>query len=69
MKGWILPVVLFAIVASSPAVARGGTEVHEMASAPHDDERTTGSIDCRRRRYRNSNTYGCVAPAELSHWL
>ena len=67
MKGWILTVVLFAIIASTPAVARGGTEAHEMASNPYDDEPTTGSIGCRRWRYHDSHTYGCVAPVDLSH--
>jgi hypothetical protein len=67
MKGWMLPIVLLAIVASTPALARGGTEAHEIASAHHDDEPTTGSIDCRRWRYHDPHFYGCIAPADLAH--
>jgi hypothetical protein len=67
MKGWILPVVLFAIVASNPAAARGGTEAHEMASAHHDDEPTTGFMGCQNERYHDPDAYGCIAPADLTH--
>jgi len=68
MRVWIVPVVLFAMVASNPAVARGGTEAHEIASAHHDDDPPTGSIGCRRGRYHDPHDYGCIAPADLMHW-
>lgn len=65
MKRFLVAVACFAVVASNPVLAKGGTNMHEMASSRHDDE--TGSVGfagCSRARHRDCHTHRCVSPTD-----
>jgi hypothetical protein len=76
MRRFLLAVALFT-VASNPAMAKGGTNMHEMASShsvvragpptlslPPPREFLTG---CGRGRYRDPHTQKCRGPADLGN--
>jgi hypothetical protein len=51
-------------MANNPAIAKGGTNSHEMTSTRQDDVPATSSISftgCGRGRYRDAHTNKCVA--------
>jgi hypothetical protein len=62
---FLLAIVWLAVVANAPAVARGGTEAHELVSTRHDDDPITNSLGCGRGRYRDPHTHACIGPADL----
>lgn len=77
MKRFLLAAVCFAAIASNPAMAKGGTNFHEMSasrqvpvvragvptlSLPPGSEFLTG---CGRGRYRDPATHGCRGPADI----
>jgi hypothetical protein len=51
MKRFLLAVACFAVIASNPATARGGTNMHEMSSSrhPEDFHATSPSRPCPHR--------------------
>ena len=69
----LLAVVWVAVMAgdtaSNPAMAKGGTNAHEMASEHRDIEPgitdSIGFTGCGRGRYRDSRTHKCVGPADV----
>jgi hypothetical protein len=69
MGRFLLAVACFMVIAVNPVLAKGGTNMHEMASSRHDDDpSTTGSIgfhSCGYGRYRHSHTDRCVRPADF----
>jgi hypothetical protein len=68
MRRFLLAVALFT-VASNPAMAKGGTNMHEMASSRHDNKpNVTNSIyftGCSCGRYRNYRTHKYIIPADF----
>jgi hypothetical protein len=69
VKHVLLAVAWFAVMASSSAIARGGTNSHEMASTHEDDDAPVGSISftgCGHGRYRDPHTNRCVGPADVA---
>lgn len=55
-------------MAYNPAMAKGGTNSHEMTSTRQDDVPATSSISftgCGRGRYRDAHTNKCVGPADV----
>jgi len=66
IKRFILAVGWFAVIIGPPAMARGGTDAHEMASAHHDGDMITSTIDCGRARYYDLHTHGCVGHADIA---
>ena len=72
VQGWVkyflLAVAWFAVLAANSAMAKGGTNSHEIASPRQDDDPTTSSTSftgCGRGRYRDARTHRCVGPANL----
>jgi hypothetical protein len=72
MGRFLLAVACFTVIAtnpaSNPALAKGGTNMHEMASSRHDDSSVTNAIGftgCGRGRYRDCHTHRCVGPADF----
>jgi hypothetical protein len=69
MTRFLLAVAWFAVICGNPALAKGGTNMHEMASSRHDDDPSiTGSIGfagCGRWRYRDCHTHRCVGPTNF----
>jgi hypothetical protein len=66
MKRFLFAVAWLAVMAGNPILAKGGTNMHEMASSRHDDDPgTTGAIGfggCGRGRHRDYHTHRCVGP-------
>jgi hypothetical protein len=60
--------VAFTIIAGNPVLAKGGTNMHEMAASHHDDDRSItysiGFTRCGHRRFRDSHTHRCRGPAD-----
>lgn len=72
VKRFPLVIAWFAVIAFDPAMAKGGTNMHEMASSRHEDEKpnfmnSIGFIGCGRGRYRDSRKcpHRCPGPAEF----
>jgi hypothetical protein len=67
MERFFLAVAL-TVVAGNPALAKGGTNMHEMAASRHEDDQSiTYSIDfirCGHGRFRDSHTHRCVGRAD-----
>jgi hypothetical protein len=69
MTRFPLAVACFTVIAANPVLAKGGTNMHEMASSRHDDDPSvTDSIgfhSCGHGRYRHSHTDRRVRPADF----
>ena len=72
VQGWVkhflLAVACFAVLAGNSAMAKGGTNSHEIASPRQDDDPTTSSTSftgCGRGRYRDARNNRCIGPANL----
>jgi hypothetical protein len=71
VKRFPLVIAWFAVIAFDRAMAKGGTNMHEMASSRHEDEKpnfmnSIGFIGCGRGRYRDSRNAHTDAPVLLS---
>jgi hypothetical protein len=69
LKSLLLAVAWFAVIDSYPAMARGGTNMHEMASSRHNNQaNVTNSIGFTgfgHGRYCGYRTHKCVRPADF----
>jgi hypothetical protein len=76
MKRFLVAAACLAATGSSPAMAKGGTNMHEMASQPQPVARAgppTLSLPppseflagCGRGRYRDPTTRSCRGPADI----
>ena len=76
MQRFLLAIAWFSVISSNPALAKGGTNMHEMASQrpsvvragaptlwlPPPSEFLAG---CGRGRYRDPSTHACRGPADV----